>query len=79
MKIETVLGLAVLGVGGYLLYRWWQSQQVTVPAGVAAGLANPALARSNAFTANHYPGVAMMPSVPTFNVNDPLGLSNLTS
>lgn len=60
MSSNTVLGLAILGVGGYLLYRWMNTQSTplstTVPAApvvasnlLTTDLSNPAAARASAF------------------------------
>jgi len=51
MKIETLLGLGLLGVGGYLFYQWYQTQQTlgSMPPRVANALASPSAARQVAF------------------------------
>lgn len=46
----------------------------TVPAAVAAGLANPQAARDTTFNATNYPGVAATPAVGSTTLPDPNNL-----
>lgn len=63
---SSLLLVAGIGLGGYLLYSWFNKANAAQAAAVNAGLANPAAARNNAYSVPaldaSVPGVSFAPS-----------------